>query len=181
MADAYEIIRGISQAAADCYDGAIDENGEPIKIGCLKREEGRSMIDSRTVDGFKVRVGADRLYITYQSDIKLKEVYGNDFEGDMDQTVEDITSYLKKSYRKLTGESLSLSDASEIDVRVQSTSRVRVFATATKSYKIGGLGESVKALRAEDSEAKRYESDFKSFVEQGGWGKRPKNDKRKKQ
>ena len=31
-----DILRGISQAAAGMYDGATDENGEPIKIG-LKR------------------------------------------------------------------------------------------------------------------------------------------------
>ncbi len=36
-----DVLRGISQAAGNMYDGATDENGEPIKIG-LKREEGQS-------------------------------------------------------------------------------------------------------------------------------------------
>ena len=29
MATVYEIIQGLSQAAANVYDGALDENGEP--------------------------------------------------------------------------------------------------------------------------------------------------------
>ena len=52
------------------------------------------------------------LYWNKFSEKSMDPIYGNDFEGEMDQTVEDITSYLKKSYRKLTGESLSLSDPS---------------------------------------------------------------------
>tara|TARA_Y100001963_G_C6760088_1_gene439035 strand:+ start:128 stop:676 length:549 start_codon:yes stop_codon:yes gene_type:complete len=182
MTKAYDIIQGISQVAANCYDGAYDEKGEPYTIGGkgLKREIGHPVLDSRLVDGFKVKIGGDRLYVTYQSDVKLKEVHGKDFENDMNRTVEDVAKYIKKSYKKLTGESLSLTDPSEVNVLVQSTSRVRVFAVATKSYKIGGLSE-VNALDAEDSERNRYESDFKSFLEKGGWGKRPKNDDRKKQ
>ncbi len=39
MATIYEIVQGLSQAAANGYDGALDENGEPVKIG-LKRERG---------------------------------------------------------------------------------------------------------------------------------------------
>ena len=30
MATVYEIIQGLSQAAANAYDGALDENGEPV-------------------------------------------------------------------------------------------------------------------------------------------------------
>ena len=33
MATALEIVRGISQVLANSYDGALDENGDPIKIG----------------------------------------------------------------------------------------------------------------------------------------------------
>ena len=32
-----DVIRGIAQAAANSYDGALDDKGEPIKIG-LKRD-----------------------------------------------------------------------------------------------------------------------------------------------
>ena len=34
-----EVIQGLSQAAANAYDGALDENGNSLDIG-LRREEG---------------------------------------------------------------------------------------------------------------------------------------------
>ena len=37
MATTYEIVQAIQQAAANAYDGALDDKGEPLKIG-LKRE-----------------------------------------------------------------------------------------------------------------------------------------------
>ena len=59
MASVLDIVRGISQAAANAYDGSQDEkyslDGEARKIG-LKREEGDPIIDSRVVDGFNVRI-----------------------------------------------------------------------------------------------------------------------------
>ncbi len=64
-----DVIRGVAQAAASSFDGALNDKGEPIKIG-LKREEGHPVLDSRTVDGFKVRVHGNKLLVTYQSDIK---------------------------------------------------------------------------------------------------------------
>ena len=38
MATVYEIVQGLTQAAANAYDGALDESGEPIKAG-LSREK----------------------------------------------------------------------------------------------------------------------------------------------
>ena len=48
MATVYEIVQGLSQAAANAYDGALDENGEPLLAG-LKREEGNPILDKRQV------------------------------------------------------------------------------------------------------------------------------------
>ena len=53
MASVLEIVRGISQALSNTHDGALDENGDPIKIG-LRREEGVPILDERVIDGFKV-------------------------------------------------------------------------------------------------------------------------------
>jgi len=50
-----EVIRAIGQCAANAYDGALDENGEPIVIG-LSRDVGNPTLDSRIVDGFKVKM-----------------------------------------------------------------------------------------------------------------------------
>ena len=54
MATVYEIVQGLSQAAANAYDGALDENGEPLKAG-LKREEGDPILDKRINDGFNIK------------------------------------------------------------------------------------------------------------------------------
>ena len=62
----YDIVKGIAQAAANAYDGAHDDKGEPIEIG-LKREEGHPVLDSREMDGFKVRIDGTHVIITYQA------------------------------------------------------------------------------------------------------------------
>jgi hypothetical protein len=169
-----DIIQGIAQAAANAYDGAHDEKGEPIKIG-LKREDGHPIHDSRTVDGFKVKIDGSHVIITYQSDIKLKDVYANDFEGEMDTCCEDVSKWLKKEYKKVTGKSLSLT-GEEPEILVQSTSRVRVFVIATKRYKIGGLEGVEDRLKPSED---RLDAKFKEFLGLGGLGSRPKNKNQK--
>ena len=67
-----EVLKNLSQAAGNLYDGAVDENGEPIKIG-LKREEGNPILDSRTMDGFKVNIAGSNLILTYQSHLQLMD------------------------------------------------------------------------------------------------------------
>jgi hypothetical protein len=69
-----EIIQGIAQAAANGFDGALDEKGKPIKIG-LKRENGNPINDFRIADGFKVKIFSNILCITYHSEILIKDVY----------------------------------------------------------------------------------------------------------
>ena len=54
MATVYEIVQGLSQAAANAYDGALTEDGEPVTAG-LAREDGDPLLDKRVLDGFKVK------------------------------------------------------------------------------------------------------------------------------
>ena len=82
-----EIIQGLSQAAANAYDGGHDErftlDGQVRKVG-LKREEGCPIMDSRVNDGFSVKFYGNKICINYQSDIRLRDVHqSKDFEGDM--------------------------------------------------------------------------------------------------
>ena len=173
-----EIVRGIRQAAADGYDGALDDDGKPIEIG-LKREKGHPVLDSRTMDGFKVRVDGTHLIVSYQADIKLKDVYSGNFENEVNQTIEDVVKFLKKRYKKITNNTLSLKAVEDADMIVQSTSRVRVFVNATKKYKIKGMDGVEDRL---DPSKEKLESNFKDFLEAGGWkGQRPSNDTRKKE
>jgi hypothetical protein len=180
MATVYEIVQGLSQAAANAYDGALDESGEPLKVG-LQREEGRPLIDKRVMDGFGVKFYGNMMSINYMAEVQLKEVYATGFESEVEQHVADVSSFLKKEYRRITGDSVSLTKEGEIDVRVENSSRVRSWVTATQQYKIGGLDD-VMQLAAESKDT--VDTDWRSFLEQGGWngkgGKRPDNDSRKK-
>ena len=140
MATTLEIINGISQVLAKGYDGALDENDEPVKIG-LKREEGDPIIDSRVIDGFGVRFEGNKLCITYSSEIKLKEVYGGSLENDVSGKISDIATFIKKEYKSLTKSGLTLTSEGEVSVLVQPVSRVRTLVTAYQKFKIGGLEE----------------------------------------
>jgi hypothetical protein len=154
MATVLEIVRGLSQAAANAYDGALDENGEPLSIG-LNREEGHPVIDSRVMDGFKVRFAAEAKFA-------------------------DIVKFLKKEYRKITKSSVSLTEVAEADILVQTTSRRHTWVQASKQYKIGGLEEVASVRQASDrSELRSFEKQFQDFLSLST-DKRPSNDKSSK-
>ena len=176
-----DVIQGISQAAANAYDGTHIESFSPdgeVRTAGLKREEGDPLIDRRVMDGFNIRFMGPLLCVSYQTELQIKEVYASGFEAEMEQRVADIVKYLKKEYKNVTGNTVSLTKEGEVDVLVQSTSRVHSWATVYQKYKIGGMGETV--LVGEGS-TDRVEKSWKTFLDQGGWkGKRPQNDTRKK-
>jgi hypothetical protein len=175
-AESLKTIRGLAQAAANAYDGALDREGNPLEIG-LKREEGHLVNDSRTLDGFKVTFQGSNMTIKYQAEITLKEVYKGGFESEVEQRIEDIVSFLKKEYRKITSESVSLKPDGELYAIVQNTSRVRTWVQAHRHYKITSL-EGVEDIKEPSSGD--LQDGFQKFLDQGGWGgKRPDNDSRK--
>jgi len=137
-----EIIQGLSQAAANAYDGGHMENyaldGQVRKVG-LKREEGIPLLDKRCNDGFKVKFYGDSMSINYQSDVRMKELKGNGFENDIAQTINEVKKFLQKEYKAITGKSVSLTKKGEPQILVQTTSRVRTFVQAYQHYKVGGL------------------------------------------
>ena len=97
-----EIIQGLSQAAANAYDGVHDErfslDGQARQVG-LRREEGCPIMDSRVIDGFSVKFYGDRVCINYQSDIRLREVHAGGFEDEINRIVElinDPADYAKR-------------------------------------------------------------------------------------
>ena len=110
------------------------------------------------------------------SDIKLKDVYKGNLENEMEQTMNDVVNHLKKQYKKITGNTLSLTPEGEVDCLVQSTSRVRVFVTAKKTYKVGGL-DSVEAAKNDSKD--KLDSSFRSFLDKGGFGSPPANKNQK--
>jgi hypothetical protein len=140
MATTLEIINGISQVLSKGYDGALDENDEPLKVG-LKREEGNPLIDPRVVDGFGVKFESGGICITYSSEIKLKEVYGGSLENDVSSKISDVAKFIKKEYKSLTKSGLTLTADGEVNVLVQPVSRVRTLVTAVQKFKVGGVDE----------------------------------------
>ncbi len=99
-----EIIQGLGQAAANAYDGSHDEryshDGVARKVG-LKREEGDPILDSRVMDGFKVKFYGNKICIKYQADIKLKDIYGGGFENEMERMLNEVKKFYKKNIKLL--------------------------------------------------------------------------------
>jgi hypothetical protein len=53
--------------------------------------------------------------------------------------VEKVKSFIQKEFKKVSKESLTLSDPSEVDVLVEYISRIRCSIKVHKCYKIGGV------------------------------------------
>ena len=182
MATAEEIARGISQVLANSHDGATDENGEPIKAG-LKREMDVEITDRRVLDGFGICLSGDIMTVKYQGEVTLKELKDKDFEGDTEQTMADVLKFIKKQYRKVTGNTLSCKPEGEMRMDVQSTSRVRSWVQAQMCYKLSGMDGVVGKNDAPDGE-KLLDKSIKDFLGMGKDGfkaKKPKNVTRKEE
>ena len=137
-----EIIRGLSQAAANAYDGAHDErfslDGQQRQVG-LMREEGCPIMDKRVIDGFKVKFYGDSIIINYQSDVMMRNLKNDNFENEIARTINEVKKFLQKEYKAVTGNSVSLTKKGEPQIIVQTTSRVRTFVQAYQHFKVGGL------------------------------------------
>jgi len=175
MASIYDIVQGLSQAAANAYDGAHNEEGELVEAG-LQREQGNPLIDKRVMDGFNVKFFGNKMVLSYQSEVQLKEVYAKGFESEIDQRLTDIVSFLKKEYRKITKSSVKLKQEGDIDVRVESVSRQRSWVVAGKTFIIEGADVETVPQHSDD----KLQNGWQSFLDQGGLGKKAKNDKRPK-
>ena len=182
MASVYEIIQGISQAAANAYDGAHEESlqadGKARTVG-LKRENGHYINDRRVMDGFGVVFHGPLLRINYQSETRLKEVQKNSFESDIEQNIADIVKFLKKEYKSITGNSLTLTKEGDSQILVQRMSNYRTDVQAHCDYRIGGLKE-VEDVLEEEAGEDRLDKAVRDWLALGPKNKRPKNDTRKK-
>ena len=93
--------------------------------------------------------------------------------------INDIAKFLKKEYKVITGDSLSLTPVGEVEVIVQSTSRVRTWCQAHRFYNIGSISDVEQVGSPSD---KKMDKTFKSFRDAGGFkGKEPRNVTRKKE
>lgn len=143
MADMMDIIKGISQVMANTYDGATDKDGKILRT--TVRMPNDKELDSyevrNMVKGFRARVSGKKLIISSQSELTSKEAHDPKLEENLELDVADFVKYLKKEFKKVTGKELSLKEVGEMKMRVESTSRMRTFVTATCTYDIGGMKE----------------------------------------
>ena len=138
-AEVLKIIRGIAQAAANTYDGALDAEGNPVKVG-LKREEGDPILDQRIMDGFTVSLAGNMMIVKYNSELPLKDIHRSNYEDDVNSRIEDIVSFIKKEYKKVTGDSLTLTkEEKDADILIQPLSRIRSMVQAKCAYTVAGL------------------------------------------
>ena len=175
-----EIIQGLAQAAANGWDGNHDEryslSDKPVKVG-LKREEGCPIMDKRVNDGFFVRFSANTICIGYQSDIPLKEASNPKLSQELEGMLNQVKLFLQKEYKKITGNSVTLTKMGEPTLDITNVSRVRTCVTAHQYYKISGLNDMDPILEpSRDSE----NNVIKKFLELSAKNKRPQNEKIKK-
>lgn len=145
MAELMDVIEVISQVMARTYDGARDENGEPIKAG-LRRENVApfTSCDCRLLDGFRAKVyhHADKnesypcLQINYHSELKLDEAHSPKLGEEVEHYISEAVKYLKKEFKKVAKKELTLEKVGEVNMKTEETSRIRVFVTAQCHYKI---------------------------------------------
>ena len=171
------ILNGLSHVLAKVkHDGALDEDGDPYDIG-LRREDGHVINDSRVIDGFSVKTAGDHVWICYHADgLPLKDYHEGNIEPETESMIDKVKSFLQKEFKKTTGKSLSLKECSDHEFRVnlQYISRVRTACYAAKCYTLGGTDVESNTPESDES---RLDSKFKSFLDQGGWGQKPKNQK----
>jgi len=171
-----DIIRGISQAASAAYDGT-DSEGERIKAG-LKREEGDFITDKRIMDGFGVVFYGNKLCIKYHGEVNMKDIHSNGpkkFEKEIETQFNDIAKFIKKEYKKVTGDTLSLTPLGDADSLIQRMSSIRNWVQSSKHYKIGGLDGVDSVAPEEERSVDKSIRDFLSLSSKNN----PKNVTRK--
>ena len=137
-----DVLRTISSICSKYgHDGALGDDGQPVDFG-LDRDLGDPIKDSRIMDGFKVRFGGPYLYISYQGEVNMKELYREgpkNFEVDIEKKFKNISSFIKKEYGKMKMGRLRLKDQGVADTRIERLSNYRNFCTSIKRYLIGNI------------------------------------------
>ena len=120
--------------------------------------------------------------VTYQSEMHLNEVHPrNQFENEIERKFADIVKFLKKEYKNIKKQSVTLVAEGDANMLVQSTSRYHTWVQAHKHYSIGSLDKTTDGVKKSSANVadKPFEKRFKDFLELSS-DKRPSNDTSKK-
>ena len=169
MSNIADIVKGINQAAANAHDGALDEKGDPVDIG-LERNKPTPITDRRVMDGFGVSFLGNTMKVNYTRELPTSDIKTNKLEGDVEETIAEVAKFLKKEYKKITGDTLRLKKVGSLHMgNIQATSRVRVWVQAHCLYEIQGAeGRDVKDVDSVDASIRK-------FLELGKNSKKPEN------
>jgi hypothetical protein len=169
MSNISDIVKGINQAAANAYDGALNDEGEPVDLG-LERNKSTPITDKRVMDGFGVTFSGKTMKVNYTRELASRDVADNKLKSDIESSIEEVTKFLKKEYKKITGDTLNLKKHGALHMgNVQSTSRVRTWVQAHCEYEIQGV-------TGHDAQDKNdIDSAIKSFLALGKNAKKPEN------
>lgn len=162
MTDVLEVVKGLQQAAANAYDGALDDEGNPVKAG-LRREEGSFLKDSRIIDGFSIKLQDNKMILNYQTEMSTKDIHDKRFENKIEQTMADVVKFLKKEYKNITGSSVKLTKKEGPEIQISETSHIRRFANAQCVYEIEGIKSS--------DEKRTVDNAIKDWIKLGKGGK----------
>jgi len=139
MATVEEIARGLSQVLADKYDGAIADDGKELETGLKRGGFDVKLTDKRINDGFGLTLAGNILRVNYEGEVSIKEMHDKNYESDVEQTLADVLKFIKKHYKKVTGDTLKCKPVGEMNISTQSTSRVHTWVEAQRSYEIQGM------------------------------------------
>jgi len=178
MATVEEIARGISQVMADKFDGAIDEDGKELETGLKRGGFDVKLTDKRVNDGFGLGLNGNILVLNYEGEVSVKELKDKNFESDVGQTLADVLKFVKKHYKKVTGDTLKCKPVGEMTYSVQSTSRVHTWVEAQMRYQIQGM-ESVDMKNPSGEEL--CDQSIRDWLDLGSKSKKPKNVTRKEE
>jgi len=176
MATVYEIIQGINQAAANAFDGAHDaslQGDGRARTAGLQREQGHYIHDRRLMDGFSVSFHGPVLRVKYQAETRIKEVQDAGFENEITRHLQEIVKFLKKEYKTITGDTLSLTKEGEHRILVQRMSNYRTDVQAQCDYRIGNMS-GVDVVEEGDAND-RLDKAVRDFLSQGKKAKKPSN------
>ena len=83
------------------------------------------------------------------------------------------TRKFKKEYKKITGNTLTLTKDGEVDIFVSYMNNIRSWVQAKQFYKIGGLKEVLDSQEPESED--RVDQAIKNWLELGKKSPKPKN------
>ena len=101
----------------------------------------------------------------------MSSFHNTKLDEELEQTFADIAKFLKKEYKSLSGDTLSLTEDGPASMMLQNMSKIRTWVQASKVYTVGNMKD---VLPVGEPSEDRLEDKFKKFLEQST-DKKPQN------